>query len=105
MSCQFCNGPPGSIVRIGPSEFGWYMTCSNCGDPVMNNSTQEKRLMMHEFPYHTLANLQVMVSRLDTEKERYMKLVNDIALYSEIFAAKVSSWALETRLGGSDEKV
>jgi hypothetical protein len=61
--------------------------------------------MMHEFPHQTLEQIQVMVNKLDTEKERYMQLVNDIALYSEVYASRVSNWAHEIRMGTINEKI
>ena len=108
MSCSACYGlAPGKLIPVTLEG-----NCNNCGEqitkrwvsPAMKNSTQERRPMMHEFPWHTLAYINELVAKLDKADDK-IKLANTISLHSEILVAKVSAWALELRLGDLHEKI
>lgn len=105
MSCKYCEDRgPGKIKFIVSTPFG--IACKECGEHilVLKNSTKERRPMMHEFPWHTLQYIQDLVTQLD-KTENKIRLANTISLQAEMFAAKVSSWALEIRLGDVHEEV
>ena len=105
MSCKYCKDrEAGKVTVIMSTPFG--IACRECGEliPVLKNSTKEKQYMMHEFPHHTLHYIQDLVTQLDKTTNK-VKLANTINLQSEIFSAKVSSWALELRLGATNDEI